>query len=104
MIDPQEFLSAGFSESQAASLVRAFERADRASAQRFALLQDTLNDAVVRIEQRFERIEQRFADIDQRFERVEQQISRLAEVVAQSVAVTERVFAQIDERFVRIEE
>ena len=80
MIDPQEFLSAGFLASQAASLVRAFERADRASAQRLGLLQDTLDDAIVRIEQRFERfmrIDERFAQIDERFARIGERLGRI---------------------------
>ncbi len=54
MIDAQEFREAGFNEAQTATLVRAFERLDRTSAQRFTLLQDALNGAMIRVDQRFE--------------------------------------------------
>jgi hypothetical protein len=85
MIDPQEFRNAGFNEAQTALLLRAFERVDRASAQRFTVLQDTLNDTTVRS--------------DQRFDRLEHALAELAHVTAQFVTETERNFGRMDGQF-----
>lgn len=90
MIDPSEFLSAGFTEAQAATLVRAFERVDRASAQRFDLLQTAFNDVAVRLEQEAAQ--------------TQRAISVLATAMAEGFAQMERSFAQVDARFDHIDE
>ena len=89
MIDPREFEAAGFTEAQVAALVRAFERYEQANTQRF-VQQAALDDAVRRI--------------DQRFDRLEQAIGRMADLLAEFMRQTERSFAQLDERLGAIEQ
>jgi hypothetical protein len=117
MIDPQEFTTAGFTDEQAAALVRVLERVERTSGQRFALLQEAMNDGFVRQQQQldrlhesFERQHQRLERLDEGVERLNQQVERLStligrlpDVVTEGMQVQERALAQVDQRLTRVE-
>ena len=104
-IDPRELVEGGFDEQQAATLARLFERFDRSSAQRFALLQYAINDGFARLEQRmnvgFAGVEERFTSLDQR---LDGSFTSLHEDMEQGFRQVGHAFGELEEQLNRIEQ
>jgi hypothetical protein len=82
MIQPEDFAGVGFTDTQIAALVRAFDRIDLASAQRFNTLQDQINRLTLRLDEVYAELRQAidltrkamddgFERMDLRFDRIE---------------------------------